>query len=705
MFYYENYFLIALFLFLLLFIIITIFGYSIFIILDKRSREEHLSLTIILKSFGIGFAFNLIYLMVIVTLRIFNFFTVYLPFVIYDIVFIIYFWRKRIFNREKINRNWKERLIEYFKQNGSYLLILVIIFLLLILLQPYFHDNILAYQAYDPYHWYRHSWFLHEYHYLNFEDYVRPPGFILSLGFYTAITDDYYIFYFCMKFFPLFLMMINVLVMFAISKEFFKEKKYVILALVTFISFSYLIERYAIPLTSNLATTFGFLLLLFMKESITSSVITNDRSMKDFTKQTFLDKNLLYKGLILAGIFMAHALNFLYYFTFYFTFEMLILIRYFIKNRSNFRKKFQVFKKFMLISLVIIIFTVLLIIPGLVAIASYSNKGFKLFTDYIRSYFPFFNNGITLRSNPIFSILLPIGGLIVEFALSFFIYPIYKMFKGIFTEGFKDIPILNTVWFFYSLTLGIGIVLIIVGILIKFHRKYEFNKKQTYMISFFKFTFIGSFLFFGLIEYFGFIQIEFFQILHEFFFGFRKRLFEVFSGFWAIIFVYSFKYIVDLFRRSVSKIKNQKKLNQKNFLKVLRLGYICLFISVGGFIYVTTFPRTYDWKTYDDDRVEVVLFIGNYFNENPPEKNISIIVEDSTERIVYALIFYQNILIIQFDFHINQTYSNFRIIFDENNCEYVLVPKNDLNDNFQEKITNDFDFLYQNSKFAFIRIK
>ena len=73
-----TYFIISLSIFSLGFFLITIFGYSIIILIQKDLLKEKISLVIILKSFAIGVCVYLCYLMLITILRCFNFFTTYL---------------------------------------------------------------------------------------------------------------------------------------------------------------------------------------------------------------------------------------------------------------------------------------------------------------------------------------------------------------------------------------------------------------------------------------------------------------------------------------------------------------------------------------------------------------------------------------------------------------------------------------------------
>ena len=81
------YIFIAFNLILVYFIIVTIFGFFFLTLIDKESLNNKISLTLILKSFAIGLALHICYSMLVITFRIFNFFIILLPFIIFDIFF------------------------------------------------------------------------------------------------------------------------------------------------------------------------------------------------------------------------------------------------------------------------------------------------------------------------------------------------------------------------------------------------------------------------------------------------------------------------------------------------------------------------------------------------------------------------------------------------------------------------------------------
>jgi len=177
------------------FLVITIFGFSFLHLLKFQFKFEDLTLTNILKSFGIGLAIFIPYATLITGFRLFNFFAIYLPIIIIDCLFISYIYFKK---KETIDfRKGKERFYRSFYINRYYILILIIILLMQYLIQNYFISMYLAYPSSDPYWWAQHIIFLHKNGYIEYSRFGAHFSGILFIGAtpITIATNFYDIFF------------------------------------------------------------------------------------------------------------------------------------------------------------------------------------------------------------------------------------------------------------------------------------------------------------------------------------------------------------------------------------------------------------------------------------------------------------------------------------------------------------------------------
>ena len=196
------------------------------------------------------------------------------------------------------------------------------------------------------------------------------------------------------------------------------------------------------------------------------------------------------------------------------------------------------------------------------------------------------------------------------------------------------------------------------------------------------------------------------------------RLIELFSGFWAILFVFPFVYIIIFVKRSICKIKlNRKIANKKKITKIIenksirritKAFLITSFIFLSGFYYTLNYSKTSDWMRYyfTDSQTDVVLFAGNYFNENPlDEENIILVQNQSGQRIhiLYTLIQVENLEKIYYIFDYNSThylnstdYIEFKGDVEFMNVFYVLFNVKFTDADFQTNLYTDFNILYRN---------
>jgi hypothetical protein len=196
------------------------------------------------------------------------------------------------------------------------------------------------------------------------------------------------------------------------------------------------------------------------------------------------------------------------------------------------------------------------------------------------------------------------------------------------------------------------------------------------------------------------------------------RLFELFSGFWAILFVFPFVYIIIFLKRSICKIKLNKKIaNKRGIRKIIekksikRITYAFLMMSIiflSGIYYTLNYPRTSEWTRYyfTDSQTDVVLFAGNYFNENPLDEESIILVQNQNRQnihFLYALIQVENLEKLYYFFDYNSThylnstdYIEFKGDIEFMNVSFVLFNVKFTDADFQTNLYSDFSILYRN---------
>ena len=152
--YIDVYFIIALLLFVTYFITFSIFGSIGFLIFSKKRSEKGNKISFVLISFALGVCLHIIYSLIIISFQIFNFFTIYLPFIIIDICFIIYRFKKsNIKLKDKIKAvSWKKNIL-LLKSNFPNFLMIAIIFVLLYIFQMFIIGQRVSYPGLDPYLW------------------------------------------------------------------------------------------------------------------------------------------------------------------------------------------------------------------------------------------------------------------------------------------------------------------------------------------------------------------------------------------------------------------------------------------------------------------------------------------------------------------------------------------------------------------------
>ncbi len=177
----DVYFIIALLLFITYFIAFSIFGSIGFLILSKKRPERGNKISFVLTSFALGICLHILYSVIIISFRIFNFFTIYLPFIIIDICFIIYSFKKsNIKLKDKIKAVSRKKILLLLKNNILNFLLITIIFGLLYIFQMFIIWQQVGYPSLDPYVWFGEIWSTHKHGALELDFAgAYPPGFVL----------------------------------------------------------------------------------------------------------------------------------------------------------------------------------------------------------------------------------------------------------------------------------------------------------------------------------------------------------------------------------------------------------------------------------------------------------------------------------------------------------------------------------------------
>ena len=733
----EGYFIITILQFFAYFIIFSIFGSIGFLLISKKRIERGSKISFILISFAIGVCLHVFYLLIIITFQIFNVLTIYLPFIVIDICFIIYRVKKNnIKLKEKIKAvTWKKMFL-LLKSNISNFLMLAVIFVLLYIFQMFIIWQRIGYPSIDPYLWFGEVWSIHNNRSLNFDLVgVYPPGFVLFTSSLISLNDNFLNAFFFCKYLPFFLTVINLIALYEILKFFFKKKIIIFCALLLFLSNQYYFYRFSMLVPSTLSTTLGFLFILTLKEGSIVNMLSNENKLRKKFFLKFKIKNILTRGIILSGITMAHPLYGLYYIIFYFLFEIFSFIITLIRNRSNMTFKLINIGQFFiqLISILSIFFVMML--PYLIYYSlTFGNALWDAYSFYFKPLYLY---------DPL-SGIFKIGEMFIKMAEDL----LYNTKMGDFElDIFKLIftPVRNTNIVHFSWIFGSGIIFIIIGIFIPVNYFFHLNKKQKNLVRFIKFSFVFTVLIYMAEEW-----IKFPQNLKPFLEVYLIRLIELFSGFWVIIFLFPFVFIIVLVKRLIRKIIIYKKLaNKRGFRKIIgkrivrkfrlykilaiRRGFkkikekklinryfnaffSILIICLSGIYYTLNYPRTLGWSThyFDEGQTDVVLVAGNYFDENPlDEENILLVENGPYYHFLYDIIQVENLKKRYFNFDYTSDdildftdYLEFKGNLEAMNISYGLFTIKFPNVDFQTNLTNDFNILYINEDgWMFIKIK
>jgi len=651
--------------FFLFVILLTIFGYFIQYHLFKTFKSKKLSLTLFFESFGVGVVIYIFYSYFIIDfLKSFNFFFNFIPLVVFDIANIFYYFYK--FKSEKSLKdffiNFKHRFLT--KQNKRNISILFLIFILFLITQYVIETN-LSLPAKDPYNWFMSIRYLWKHGDLDYDTYtVYGTGFVIYEAGALLIVQDYYILYFFIKYTPVFFFFMIILLIFDISSKIFKKDYEILTTLIILICFNSLLYRFSLCVPSLLATVLGIIFINTLFERDNWSI-------------------LFIRGILLGGIFLVHLFYFILFFGFFLLFEFYYLIMNMTRKET---KRSEVIKSFLrrhglfllIIFILMIPYVINIILSGETIIGHIERYLFRRYTmdSLVRS---------NLTRNPFMAlIILSITPSTTD------------LLKNLIFIGF-DIPI--------NKTLSWGVIFIVVGLL--YFKKWDSPQKK-YLIEFIKFTFIFSFLIFILISFAFIINDKIVFSITSFIYDKGKRVFEIFTPCWSILFVLGVKKIIKFIKVKKIKKKISDKAQQIEFTNIkMKKTYIILLLILGGSLYSYHLYFHYNiiYENYyeDDDLTEAILFIGDYF-EKRDLKNKNLLVPKLSHSYIYDLLHDKSIDIDKFDYD-DTSYSRLIYTIISNESDYVLVDKEETKDSALEEIENKMTVRYENKDYLFFKVE
>ena len=318
----------------------------------------------------------------------------------------------------------------------------------------------------------------------------------------------------------------------------------------------------------------------------------------------------------------------------------------------------------------------------------------------LENYFFYFSD-LTITQNILLN-MLTFGKIFRDFGEWLLFESIYYFINHFFTSVFSAVALLD----FYKQTIQIGIILIFIGIFLNFKKFHDLNDKKNNLINFIKFTLILTFLLFEFFRFILFFGIPiYYNTIELFFTEYRLRFYELFSGCWAIIFVLTFDYFYLMIKNKYLKLKNTQ-IPSKRISKLSKISLISLITFTSGFFYLANFGNISHEVYVKKDPLQAVLFIGNYFEQNPLEERSGVLLEDFNSNYFYGLIVDEKLEKKYYNFTNTLNYTKFISDFYLLNCEFVFLNISIVNDNFKTNFSIDFETIHEWSEgYRFSKVK
>jgi len=660
---YIFYLFLTSFLFITYFIITTIFGilfFNLILYISKKEPIRHSFWEKIFISFGLGLTIHIALTYLIAAFLPINFFTILLPIIIIDLMFILY----RIYRRQKTNEKfviWQEIL-----NNDK--LVFIIIIISLCFIQFIFMWNIvtysLSYIQTDPFLWVGEiSYVMDTGNFLIKYTEFYPDGYIvLCVSCLSVFLSPHFsLIYFFIKFAPIIFYFLLIFIFGSFIKQTFKKNYIVLISLVLLISTSYLNYRFLGFLPSNVATLL-FTISLF----------------------TFIRNYPLYiNGILFIGVFFINPLYSLHCFIIFFIY---------LNKRIIFSKK-EIRRSILNQILKIIFIAIILICPYFFYLLSNAFNPFSIIPYYLKQIglISVLGNTYYLGSNSLIFVILNLGDFLREI-LSYWI-PMYPY------------PHLKT--FYMNNTLIFSFFFIFAFISVFIRRKSIPIKNNNNLILYGKIAVILVIIYFIvpiiLPYYFIFQQLPFDTIL---------RVLEIYAPLIIFMECYAISFIVKKLSSLIEIIKNKNKYKDKSIsnLPYIKPFFILLLVSstLGTYyfnFYQKDYPYFYRYLNFRDDQIESIFFIKE--NIDP---NSNILVSDFSDykqfdNVLYRLLNNYNYFI--WNFSVRNSYFITKNYSIHNNIEYILLDYATINSTelvlFISDISN-FTRIYENNRNILLKL-
>ncbi len=659
--------------FILFFIIITIFGFLLILILHKDIINLP-SFIVIGISLGCGIVFYIFYSYIIDTFEIFNFFTIILPIILFDIVGLIYFLNYDVRIKQKLNFPYfKQWVIKNYKEIIFFLFSFILVFYFQLELQLNIINKSESLLAGDAFYWCRSAMYLLGYGHLEF-DLVGfySTGYIFLNAGMCSFFPEYRFIYFFHRYVPIFYLSLIILVGFLISRLLFKQKFLSFLTMFGFLALSYFNTRFIMALPSAPAT------ILFFLFSI-----------------TLIDSKIpfYFRGILIAGPILFHPLLGAIGFGIFLIYIILHFFSLVIKGKEN--------KKVIYTCLKENTYNILIFFGILIPVVINLSLNYPI---WFRRYWT------TLFQINIFE-FIPILWQ-NDYSASVINYPLfiggnfsYERLIGYFELIIRRTFINNPIIF---------VILIYFFVRIKKKNYKNFPNFISIIKVIIIVSFIYHFLFFFMVWFF---PVETFGKILFFLDIFKDRVLEFSAGFIVLMCVFTVHDIYIIIGKITIKLKDKfpkygKFLNRKKFHSfkdkiIHRISSICR-IESGFIIIILCFSYNlyqnnnflYHYYYYDNDLIEMMLVIGDSAPVKTETKTI-ILTPPFEQKVIFYLLYRYEYHFVNFD----SNYSTLIELIVKENASYVMFP---VEESLEEVIRNfalTHKVIYEDSKYIVIKIK
>lgn len=665
------YFFLPILLFLIFIIIISIFGFSILKIFKNNSNNFIINLDIIqtfIISFGLGLSSYLLLSILIASFRIINFFTLNLPIIIIDLVFITYSLKKNKIRIKKRIKSFFEILKKFvIKKNNIIMIIgvLILIILYLIININFIFSKKSLYVA-DPFHWFEYITSTIRNGYINnkFIKPTYPPGYsmlcITQLSF--LIQTDYLVIYYYLKFMPIPFTIFFIILFAFLLKKILKKNIYIFIGLIMITRANFLNYRFLRFLPSNFATLLILISIFFLLNKIPFYL----------------------NALILVGIYLINPLV-----SFYYIFSLVI---YFIFIMLS-QKKFKI--KIMKTGLKYIFIVILYLLPYFVLLLSYNYNLFEILTTYFRT-LGILEDIKLLNLNLIENNLILISSEIIEGLLAWFPNePWYLKLR------LKNSSLIFSPLFIFA----------IIGFFIPIRRFKNPNKK-------FLFYFKSCFLIIIILIFLPNI-IPTSIIFNYWPYQWIIRILEPFCVPIILLEIISLKFLISKISNTTLYLKLKKNnFIENKFKKSFKIkSILTLFLLIFSFIFYylendndVIYSDSWSLKTgypgksgyyFEDEQIDSIFYIKDHIK--PQDLLVPNFTFNLPKNRIYLLIWEYNKIL--WDYNIPNSYEETKALLLFQNLSYLLIDFRYINDtevlNF--KIDDKFEVIYENDINIFLK--